>query len=1126
MITSQKKTNKLKSEENPIPTSSKKLQDEKLKKSTSNISTTRSFVQKSSAADVYGQKRNAHGAKSSKKVGNTNVSTAAPIKDYLKSSPSSVSQATYDKTPRFKKEVKPQALDSDRRTSKSTPRNVPFSNVTVNSPVVKKKLNLNRDPVNVFKKIDSSQDSKPKKTDKNVTREVHKVQLKSKTVENNKIDTRERTQTRTLTNDEVRMLTPTVVDNNAQMINLTKTLKAKPKAFYVELDDKHKKVLKKDKSSEEEYSYEDDFESYESDFDSYYSDGSKVSTGETSNEEEHSNEEKKFGNGAKEIKDEEKMLDSGSYDLRDQRSANRRPTQMEFILEASEDVENKKTSLTDEGFLEMSSSSAVLNMKHVDMLEKPLFIDFSKSKQNKSKKRLNEQLKQRAKDLLSMIILHKMSYTLFEMKPIPYDLYMATFGRSNYTQIAIQTFDDGITEEVQTDEISLDNKWTQYPVKFSSCDVYLNNNDNKQKCVKNDEDYLSKFTLLINRKSDIEINDQISQNQDYIQNPLRIYLEQKDGVGSDQMLPFEIYKSKLENNNYNVNKLRKFLKKSERRIFNILNLNTGQNIVALSQNTHLPFSKGSTSVTLENLPDKNILKNTNIKSIIFSETKSNLILTVHTKCSNGIMAGKCIICLWDLSVARLEPHKILIAIDNVAIGRYRGDTNGIFVAALDDGSLHLWDLSEEPTWRGDDASAEKNKKLVEVNSNRLTQIEIDREWNLKNSHIGLEETTLDCFLLSCAYTSSATNINYNNVIDNTVGLEFVRETAINQDGERKIIGQICSLQKLGILTIWSIVQEKSKSLDIGKAYWSKTKLEKTQTIFLMDHIEPIVNDIDRNRVNFNLNAAKKRLSNRKFIEKSFKISRQKHSETERPTSTASLKKVFSTESNVFNWENGILCCDLKIAVLDKKEIYLVAKNCGEVLCCIRNVGGVKVRRVCVATDTSSISCLAVSSHGLPYFLAATDTGTVNLCSLIDAKVLLTLDCLNSPSSDVTDKCTSDSKGRYVSSKSVCWSSHPHNVADRVDSKCSISSLHWPHHNPCSITCLLRSNTLCVWDLTHSDICARYVTSNAATSCADADCSLALLTPEGEVQVHRLAAEQKTNAPYLDLFQKYVSLLNN
>lgn len=315
---------------------------------------------------------------------------------------------------------------------------------------------------------------------------------------------------------------------------------------------------------------------------------------------------------------------------------------------------------------------------------RPLFIDFSKSKQNKPKKRRREHLKQRAKDLLSMITLHEMSYTLFELKHIPYDLYMATFGRSNYTQSAVQTFDDGITEEVQTDEISFENKWTQHPVKFSNHDIYLDTDDNRKR-VKKDEDYLSKFTLLINKRSDVDINNQINQDKNYIQNPLRIFLEQKDGVGSCEMLPFKTYKNKLENNNYNVNKLRKFLKKSERRISNTLILNSGQNIVNLSQNTQLPFSKGSMSVTLNNLPDNNLLKNTKINSIIFSETKSHLILTIHKTSSKGIMAEKSIICLWDLSVARLEPHKILIAIDNVAIGRYRGDTNGIFVAALDDG---------------------------------------------------------------------------------------------------------------------------------------------------------------------------------------------------------------------------------------------------------------------------------------------------------------------------------------------------------------------------------------------------------------------------------------------------------
>lgn len=158
MLASQKKTDKrLKNEE--IPTSTRKLQEDKLKKSSSNISTSRSFVQKkSSAADVYAQKKNiVQSARGTKKVANSNVPNVAPMKDYLKSSPSSISQTTYDRTPKFKKELKAQTLDSARGTSKSTPKNVPFSNVTVNSPITKKKLNLNREPEKVFKKIDSSQ---------------------------------------------------------------------------------------------------------------------------------------------------------------------------------------------------------------------------------------------------------------------------------------------------------------------------------------------------------------------------------------------------------------------------------------------------------------------------------------------------------------------------------------------------------------------------------------------------------------------------------------------------------------------------------------------------------------------------------------------------------------------------------------------------------------------------------------------------------------------------------------------------------------------------------------------------------------------------------------------------------
>lgn len=150
MHTSQKKSDRLKSDDKP----SKKMLDEKLKKSTPNVTTPHSFAQRRSAVDVYGQKKNVvNSARAPKKVVNTSVSGT---KDYLKSSPSSISQTTYDRTPTFKKESKPQTVDLARRTSKAT-KSVPLLNVTVNSPVVKRKLNLNREPDKVFKKIDSSQ---------------------------------------------------------------------------------------------------------------------------------------------------------------------------------------------------------------------------------------------------------------------------------------------------------------------------------------------------------------------------------------------------------------------------------------------------------------------------------------------------------------------------------------------------------------------------------------------------------------------------------------------------------------------------------------------------------------------------------------------------------------------------------------------------------------------------------------------------------------------------------------------------------------------------------------------------------------------------------------------------------
>lgn len=179
--------------------------------------------------------------------------------------------------------------------------------------------------------------------------------------------------------------------------------------------------MKNDKTSDEDVSYEDDFESYESDFESYHSDqtdlgGTSESSDKSRMSETNRISEKSEQNVASvedsslKEKDEEKMLDSGTYyyimsncdifwpkicqrnlyssclylsidyyrsqnwisgnfDLRDQRSVKSKPAVLDFILE---DGENRKTvSLTDEGFQDMSSSSAGSSLKtqQVDRLE-------------------------------------------------------------------------------------------------------------------------------------------------------------------------------------------------------------------------------------------------------------------------------------------------------------------------------------------------------------------------------------------------------------------------------------------------------------------------------------------------------------------------------------------------------------------------------------------------------------------------------------------------------------------------------------------------------------------------------------------------------------------------------------
>ncbi|KAL4714788.1 hypothetical protein ACJJTC_002647 [Scirpophaga incertulas] len=1114
----------------------KKPLDEKVKITAYPVSTPRSLLQKS-AADIYGQTKNSStiSNKTHRTVlGATNKSRdAAAVKGSLKSSSSTVSHiSARNKTSSVSKsETKVPSKHATQRTTK------PLStNVTVNSPTASRTIFKDRksDTQEILKRVETKED-KTKKPSKD-----------SKVV-----DGRERSKTKTLKEDEIKILTVDGVDNNAEMHNLSRKLAAKPKAFYVDLDDSKNigSTIQNKKSSEDEVSYEDDFESYESDFESYHESHSENESTNDNNsiddkfennlpkddnnleDDVHKNNTNNKRQGvnvnkakvkekgenentvdvvSKDMKDEEKMLDSGNYELRETRSASKSKHVMDFISEGSE--VDMKSSLTDEGFQDMTSS-AVSSMKtvHTEVLERPFFIDFSKSKQNKRKRKVFERLKQRAIDILNMVTLHEMSYSLFEMKPIPYDVYMAMFGRSNYMQSSTQTFDSGVNEEIQTDTIVSENKWTQHPIQFSNSNIYLNAVGETRKLSAID-DYLTKFTLAINNAE----NDKLSTDntdEDYISNPLRMYFEQKDGAGTCTMLPYDNYKNKLSRNEFNNRRLGKFLNKVETKVSSILSANVGFHTNDVIKMTKYVFSRGYTPVAANNVEDKKtmFLAQTKVTAVVLSESKSHLIITIHTKCPS-LLGNKNVLCLWDVSVALQAPLKMLVAVQNVSLARFKGSVNGVLVAALTDGSVHLWDLSEKPTWQPNVLSEQPTD--VEVAENEiLTHTEKDREWNKLNSHTGFSDTLFSsCLLQACAYTTSAAAMMDREASTLITGLEVTTKLDHSYESSRRVLGQVSALQRLGVITIWSIIQERipNDSKDLGKAYWSKMKLEKNQTIYLVEQLWPTSNSLDRS--SFNLNAAKMRIAMRKK-ERTTKSSRQKSAmASERPASVAASK---------ISLDDSIICTDLKVMRLNDTINYLVAKNCGEVLCCTKILGVVKINRFCVATDFATVTNLEVSPSTSPNFLAATDTGTVNLCSLARGRVLLTLDCRTDPLGADSEKYEMDSKGRNLGSSLVRQQNVGFSL--RPDSGIAVKSVVWCATNPCCLYALLASGALVAWDLASSDIRARCNVDRAAVSISCSGNALALVTPDGEVQVHRLNTTTR-DSRQLDLFNKYVSLL--
>ncbi|GFR61964.1 WD repeat-containing protein 60-like, partial [Elysia marginata] len=92
------------------------------------------------------------------------------------------------------------------------------------------------------------------------------------------------------------------------------------------------------------------------------------------------------------------------------------------------------------------------------------FINFISAKQRVMDNTVAGHVRKRFEDLSKLIELDVSAFDMFDLPPVKeYELYIRSFGRSDTQQAYVQTRDDDVDRDIQTEEIEVLSKWTQHP---------------------------------------------------------------------------------------------------------------------------------------------------------------------------------------------------------------------------------------------------------------------------------------------------------------------------------------------------------------------------------------------------------------------------------------------------------------------------------------------------------------------------------------------------------------------------------------------------------------------------------------------------------------------------------------
>ncbi|XP_020278948.1 WD repeat-containing protein 60 isoform X2 [Pseudomyrmex gracilis] len=648
------------------------------------------------------------------------------------------------------------------------------------------------------------------KTVQRISRSKEKLQDSSVANQSKwRMPSRERRKSRTLSPSEIKMLHSAIKRPDA----MNKVTQKKNVAT-----DKRSDNAQSD--SDKEYDYEDDFEDYESDFqectDSETSAISeKTDSGGSSPHLEpielYSREKRSAMNNTEHAKaEEERMLDSGHYDLAEARKRAARVESM-FVNQSntpplpelrepigkpfSDDrlVETKSLpSSTDEGFEDSRSGDFT---KSPPLSQIP-FIDFRKARENRREKN-SRKSRSRGEELLEMIKLDFMEWSILECSPIPYDEFIRNYGKLNaqqvsnnayafclvkvqsrllrvafHTQVFTQTGDDNTDIEIQTDEILHRNKWTQFPVT----------------CRKELRD-----------KRDINL-----------------FKMEQIGVGNDldetDDINFALRPS------YDVVRLNDFLNRAGTVLLSLLEERKHGGTVFKSDVDKLLFSNGFVKLSVDSVT---FLAARSVKIVHYSNALNKVLLTVHAPVEEEIetvsrqdyITDCCIGCVWNISEPSM-PKKLFYSQSPITACCFHLTNCNVIFAGLEDGSLSLWNLKEDAMWH-----------------QRVTDKANELDWVIRMpTYTTTANTEAD------AHTSQVIAIRVLSKI----------ETASVKNGSNKFVPiQICSLDENGCLITWSVVHRMGINIDdLGLSHWGDIRLVKNQKALLTQKDTEITNFVD------------------------------------------------------------------------------------------------------------------------------------------------------------------------------------------------------------------------------------------------------------------------------------------